>query len=234
MVRKDGWSIMNDPSPYRYASDKIGFYIAANDQEILAQVNRLMTRSGFVGIMDTAGRLQYVLDGRRGTPYVAKRIIETAGMIMREHSEEFSPLLACLSPAADLVLAGHDIAQELKGYHYLRYILLLVGLDENRLRPISKNLYPTAATFFRVNVSQIERDVRYALQKTDFRQLGLTTAASICRLHNEMLRLAEELLNKEMPPASRETDRGQYWNGGGPLAGLPVADHEGMAVDGGV
>ncbi len=225
---------MTEPLPYRYVPEKIGFYIAASEQDILAQVNRLMMRSGLVGIMDTAGRLQYILDGRRGTPFVVKRIIETTDRVIKEQTEQANPLLASLSPSADLVLAAHDIAQELKGYHYLRFILLLVGLDETRLRPISKNLYPAAAAHFRVGISQIERDIRYALHKTDLYQLGLTTAAAICRLYSEMMRLAEDLLNKETPPAGISPGRGQYWNGGESTTGLIVADQAGTTLDGGV
>ena len=106
---------MNDPAPYRIASDKLGFYIAASDQEILAQVNRLMTRSGYVGIMDTAGRLQYLVDGRRGSPYAARRIVETTGRIMRDRKNQANPLLPVSGPAADEVLAAYGILPELEG-----------------------------------------------------------------------------------------------------------------------
>lgn len=204
---------MNDPAIYRLASEKLGFYIAASDQDMLAQVNRLMVRSGYVGIMDTAGRLQYLVDGRKGSPYAARRILEAAGRIVQDRQDLANPLLLQLGPAADMVLAAHDIRQELKGYRYLRYILLLVGLDEASLKPISKTLYPAAASHFRVNASQVERDIRYALQTTDFRQMGLTSTAAICRLYDEMLRLAEELKKKETPSAITNDGEGHNWSG---------------------
>lgn len=190
---------MNDPAPYRIASDKLGFYIAANDHEILAQVNRLMTRSGYVGMMDTAGRLQYLVDGRRGSPHAARRIVETAGRILRDREESANPLLLYLAPAADEVLAAYGILQNLKGYRYLRYLLLLAGLDDGRLRPVSKTLYPAAASHFRVTVAQIERDIRYACRRSSLHELGLTNTSAICRLYDEMIRRAEARRNKEMP-----------------------------------
>ena len=201
---------MNDPVPYRYSTDKLGFYIAASDQDILTQVSRLMSRNGYVGVMDTAGRVQYLIDGRRGTPYAARRIIETTGRVVRDQQEKVSPLLAQMGPAADQVLMIHGIRPELKGYRYLRYMLLLVGLDEARLRPISKTLYPAAASHFRVSAAQIERDVRYAFQKTDYREQGLTSTAAICRLYDEMIRVAEKSKENQTPSAVHLDNEGCY------------------------
>jgi len=222
---------VNDPIPYRYATDRFGFYIAASDQEILSQVNRLMVRSGFVGVMDTAGRMQYVIDGRRGAPFAAKRIMETTERVIQERTAQENPLLACLSPAVDMILTRHQIAQELKGYRYLRFILLLVGLDDSKLRPISKTLYPAAASHFRVSSSHIERDIRYALRKTDLFRMGLATSASVCRLYGEMMRCAEDYMQKETPSAEPEDDRGRYRSCGESLPGLRVADQEDTTLD---
>jgi hypothetical protein len=201
---------MNDPAQYRYGSDKLGFYIAASDQDLLGQVNRLMSRSGYVGVMDTAGRLQYLVDGRRGSPHAARRIVETTGRILRDQADLVNPLLLQIAPATDRVLATHAIRPELKGYRYLRYMLLQVGLDETSLRPVSKTLYPAAASHFRTSISQIERDIRYAMQKTDLRQQGLTCAAAICRLYDEVMRLAESMQKNETPPAIASDNGGRY------------------------
>ena len=201
---------MNESVSSRYANDRLGFYIASSDQDILSQVSRLMSRSGYVGIMDTAGRLQYLVDGRRGSPYAVMRIVETTARMVRDRQDQTSPLLLQLGPAVDQVLAVHGIRPELKGYRYLRYMLLLVGLEEARLRPVSKTLYPAAASHFRVSAAQVERDIRYSLQGTDFREQGLTGAAAICRLYDEMIRLAEQLGEKETPPAIIADGGGRY------------------------
>jgi hypothetical protein len=201
---------MNDPALYRYSSELLGFYIASSDQDILSQVSRLMARSGYVGITDTAGRLQFLVDGRRGPPHATRRIIEAAGRVVRDRQDLADPLLLQLGPAADQVLAAHNIRPELKGYRYLRFMLLWVGLDEARLRPISKTLYPAAAGHFRVSSAQVERDVRYCMQKTDFRRMGLACTAAICRLYNEMLRQAETQKNNETPSATLTDDGERY------------------------
>ncbi len=195
---------------HRYASDRLGFYIASSDQDILSQVGKLMSRNGYVGVMDTAGRLQYLVDGRRGSPYAARRIVEAASRVVRDRQEQAEPLVLQMGPAVDQVLATHAVRPELKGYRYLRYMLLQVGLDEAQLRPISKTLYPAAAGHFRVSTAQVERDIRYALQDTDFHRAGLTSAAAICRMYDEMMRLAEKMKEKQTSFVAPENNEGCY------------------------
>lgn len=182
--------------PRALPTDRLGFYIASGDQDILGQVSKLMNRSGYVGVMDTAGRIQYIIDGRRGSPYAARRIIETAGRILHDRQDGSQNLRPFFGPAADLVLAGHAIRQALKGYHFLRYLLADAGLDETRLRPISKTLYPAVAKRFRVSTSQVERDIRYCLLCSDFRGQKLTTIAIISRLYDELIRQAAEIRDR--------------------------------------
>jgi hypothetical protein len=192
---------MHDSLPRQLPTDRLGFYVASGDQDILSQINRLMKNSGYVGVMDTAGRFQYIVDGRNGTPLAARRILETTGRILRDRQDTDDSVRSYLDQAADQTLAAHSIRQELKGFRFLRYMLLYAGLDETRLHPISKTLYPAVAGHFRVSMSQIERDIRYALQNTDLRAQGLASAAAICRLYDEMIRRAGELKDKEMPSA---------------------------------
>ncbi|MGI6325970.1 MAG: sporulation initiation factor Spo0A C-terminal domain-containing protein [Saccharofermentanales bacterium] len=193
---------MKKATPFRYMNEQIGFYIAAGDQELLAQVKKLMSRNGCLGVMDTAGRVQYLIDGRMGSPFAARRIMETADRLLLDRQAHLSPFKRCLGRAVDQVLSRHNLRPELKGYRYLRYMLLLAGDDETCLRPVSKTLYPAAADHFRVKVSQVERDIRYAIQQSDFRRTGLTGAAAICRMHDEIMGEAERLAEIEISSAN--------------------------------
>lgn len=192
---------MENKLSYRYASDKVGFYVAVSDADLLSQIDRLMQRNGCVGVMDTAGRIHYVVDGRRGMPYASRRILEAAGRLLRDRISETDPLQERLNRHVDRLLQEHRIRPELKGYRYLRFLLLMIGMDETKLRPISKTLYPELARHFQVKIPQIERDIRYALYETDLRRLGLTPTASIARLYNELIATAEQsLADKDDPP----------------------------------
>jgi hypothetical protein len=184
---------MEDPVTRALPTDRLGFYIAAGDQDILGQVNKMMNRSGYIGVMDTAGRIQYIIDGRRGGAHAVRRIIETTGRILQDRQAEDQTLHQYLGQAADQVLAAHAIRQSLKGHRFLRYLLREAGLDETRLRPISKTLYPVVARHFKVSISQVERDIRYMLLQSDFQGQKITSIAIISRLHDEMIRKASEL-----------------------------------------
>ncbi len=170
------------------AKQEVSFYIAANDQEILRQVTRLMAHNGYLGMTDTAGRVHYVVDGRKGTPYASRRILEAAGQLLLDQERTDYRVQGLVREAVDTVLNHYQIAPELNGYQYLRFMLLYVGTDQTRIKPITKKLYPLAAERFRVQISQVERDIRYALSKTTLKKMGLTASASFCRMQQDVTR----------------------------------------------
>ncbi len=181
------------PFPYYlYNQEELAFYIMTNDHDMLSKVNQFMAQSGCVGIMDTAGRMHYLIDGRRGAPYASRRILETADRILFDRQRSREPLVRIQNQVVDSVLSRHGFRPELKGSQYLRCMLLIIGLDESKIKPVSKKLYPLVAEKFRVQVSQVERDIRYALRESDLYAQGLTPTASICRLHREVVQMVEQ------------------------------------------
>jgi hypothetical protein len=191
--------------PGAFQADQPGFFIAANDHEILHQVNQLINRQGMVGLMDTAGRVHYVIDGRRGPPFAARRILEASQRILRDRlldSEDFQPLRHL---AVEQVLTNWQIPTQLKGYRYLRFMLQLAAGNDAELKPVSKTLYPAAADAFKVGIRQIERDIRYALGQRPAPALPTSNTAAICRLSDEVIKLVELWLQKQKPPIVAES-----------------------------
>jgi hypothetical protein len=97
------------------------------------------------------------------------------------------------------VLEQNGIRSELKGRAFLNQMLQVAALDERQLSPISKTLYPEAASHFRVRISQIERDVRYALacslpHKKWPDTLGTGNSARISFLYAEVQRELRRLI----------------------------------------
>lgn len=193
---------------YAFLKNETSFYVAADDQDLLHKVSSLMRRQGLVGVVDTAGRVHYLVDGKKGAPYAFRRIIEKSGQIVIDNTEKIQSLQSRLPMAVNLVLTKYKIKPELKGYRYLRFLLLAAGLDESKLRPISKTLYPETAEHYRVKVSQVERDIRYSLGKTTLKQNGYTTTASICKLYDEAVQTAAQMVEETKPLAVAETARG--------------------------
>lgn len=190
------------------SSKQLSFYIAASDHDLLTQVSRMMDRQGLVGLMDTAGRVHYVVDGRKGSPFACRRIMDTAALLVHDEGTARDQLASLLIPLISSLLGRYRISPELKGYRYLRYLLMLAGQDESLLRPISKTLYPLISAKYNVSISQVERDIRYALQKTTLHRQGLTATAAICTLYDEMMADVTRLAANEKSPADESGNRG--------------------------
>lgn len=191
-------------------TEQPGFYLAASDQDLLNQVSRLLKRQGLVGLMDTAGRIHYVIDGRRGPPFAARRILETTQRILRDRILDPDDLQPLRLLAVEQVLGLYQIPTQLKGYRYLRYLLQLAAGNDAQLRPVSKTLYPAAAEYFKVSIDQVERDIRYAVHQPQSKAAALSNTAAICRLSDEVVQLVDSWTQQSKPPAVAESTTGGY------------------------
>jgi len=197
------------------STSQLRFTVVINDKEMLDQLDRLMTRQGYAGVVDTAGRLHYLVDGRKGMPYASRKILEATGRLIKDQCDNARPLKASIGHNVDQVLMDSGIRPELKGYRYIRAMLLMIGLDETRIKPVTKVLYPDIATHFHVKASQVERDVRYALQETALHRSGLTTTACLCRLHQQLVQAVEreqlaEIGQTRKPPQQSDGAEGVF------------------------
>lgn len=153
---------MTDQRPPSFDPESIGFHITSNDHELLVQIRRHFQKNGYLAIADTAGRLHYIMDGSRGVPYAARRVLETAERQSQARSESRQQSIRRLPEAVETVLDRLGIRTELKGRSFLREILMTHAGDERHLNPSCKTLYPETARRFHVSSSQVERDIRYA------------------------------------------------------------------------
>jgi len=153
---------MTDQRPPSFDPESIGFHITSNDHELLIQIRRHLQKSGYLAIADTAGRLHYIMDGSRGVPYAARRVLETAERQSQARSESRQQSARRLPEAVETVLDRLGIRTELKGRSFLREILMANAGDEHQLNPSCKTIYPETAKRFHVSSSQVERDIRYA------------------------------------------------------------------------
>ncbi len=196
--------------PRLATTDQTGFFIAASDYDLLSHVSRLIKRQGLVGMMDTAGRMQYLVDGRRGTPLAARRILDTTQRLVRDmvmDPDELRPLRVL---AVDEVLRRWQLTPRLKGYRYLRYILVVAAGNDRILRPVSKNLYPLVAEEFKVPFSQIERDIRYCLKTRNSPEPPISNTSAISRMCDEVNELVILWSRQIKLPMVAETTMDSY------------------------
>src|SRR5690606_19465680 len=145
----------------------------------------LENKCGCVGLMDTACRVQYLVDGRRGSPFAARRIEDTASNILADRNQYEDNLLDFVCESIEQVLAEYALCSNLKGYRYIRHMLQLSAMDPSLLRPVSKTLYPEVAAYFKVSLPQIERDLRYAIKSSKIDSFSrLSNTSALCHLHD--------------------------------------------------
>ena len=147
------------------AMKSLGFYVAGSNTELLNRINQLMGDKGHLGVCDPQGHYHYVIDGRKGAPYAARRIEGVAQKFMRESDRQIKEDKFNAEFYVDAVLSCYAFDDSLKGYHFIRYILVQLTLNPALSTSLSKTLYPMTARHFQVEVRQVERNVRYCLHK---------------------------------------------------------------------
>lgn len=154
--------------------ETIAFYVAADNQELLNKIYHLMEGKGMVGVKDGYGHFHYLVDGRKGAPFVARRLEDMSRILLREAISDSHMEEANAAFYVDAVLACYPFDRSLQGYEYLRHILISVALDPSTRICLSKKLYPETARFFKVRAAQVERNIRYSLDKLKEREKTAT------------------------------------------------------------
>ena len=185
----------------RLPPSSTGFFIAANDHDMMSQVAKLMHRQGILGMMDTAGHMHYLVDGRQGSPLAARRIRDASERLMRDQLLSPDDLRPLRLLAIEQVLSAWGIPKKLKGYSLLHQILVMICGNEAELRPISKTVYPALAEQYKLSPSQIERNIRYCLMCRPGKQPRLSNSEAICGLSNEVSRLVATWASQTKLPA---------------------------------
>lgn len=142
--------------------DSIGFHITSSDHELLIQVRKHLQRNGYLAISDTAGRLHYIMDGTRGVPYAARRVLESVERLAEASDQTRLENERHLPEVVEAVLDRFGFRNELKGRAFLREILTRAATDERQANPSCKIVYPETAEYFHVSAAHVERDIRYA------------------------------------------------------------------------
>ena len=117
------------------ADDHFGFYVASSDRDIISQVSDLLRRKGCLGFADTAGKMHYLVDGRQGTAFAARSILDTAGYVIRLDGEKRKLINPYLEQSVNLAMSSAGLVPHLKGYRYLRMMIVLSireGIDPDR------------------------------------------------------------------------------------------------------
>ena len=144
-------------------SAAFSFYVAASDRDVLAKVTDLMRRKGYVGMVDTAGRVHYLVDGRRNQSLATNSIDHIVSLREQTKPDLYVDAIVAEKRIEEL-LVELNIPTHLRGFAYLKFILLWLLENEGFIKPISKTVYPALAKHFKISNNKIDRVIRYATQ----------------------------------------------------------------------
>ncbi len=170
-------------------SGELGFYLVASNRELLNHVEALMNRQGVFGVLDSSGRVHYLVDARKGSPFAARNVMATADGIVQKTRNERRSEIRRIRALVDQVLNRYRWNTQLRGYRLLGEILRRTATDRSLLNPISKRLYPEIARQQGLQPHQIERNVRYL-----FDDLASRERISQLRPENRLLREGDKSL----------------------------------------
>ena len=145
----------------RRPQKEVGVYLISSNRELLNHVEKIMNSQGVFGVMDAYGRVHYVLDARKGIPFVENKFNQTVSAVIEDHRNEQMDYQLETQKLVNQVLDRYDFNKKLRGYRILFSMLELSLKDYSLLNPISKRLYKQVARVFRVTPTQAERNVRY-------------------------------------------------------------------------
>ncbi len=179
-----------------YAAQDIGFYFASSDRELIEKVSAIMKRNGHMSFSDSMGREHYLLDGRSGVPILTRNIDSVTKRIISKNKDEYEAMRPFFPAAIDSMLEASGLPSQLKGYRYVKFILYRLIEDDSLVSPISKTIYPSLCELYHCTPFQIERDIRYAIQKSSVSKKKQSPKAFICNLLESANKLACEMKNK--------------------------------------
>lgn len=167
---------------YQPTEKEVGFYVVCSDKMILDNINSLMRKRGLLGISDTAGRVHYMVDARRGIPSVVNKI---TGQALK--GLDYSSLSnAQIIEAVDEVMQRHGLDNILLGTRICRYILVQSVRDASLMSSVTKRAYSVAGVEFSMTSTQVERNLRYTFRKLQVYLDGRRNAYILNKLFSEL------------------------------------------------
>lgn len=156
---------------YVPSEHQLGFYVVVSDKDLLCKMQDLMKRQGYLGFMDTAGKLNYFVDGRQNM-YKASHTIKslTPQFVDAQQAELMTAgklNKRTLKKMAIKLLEQRGFNKQHKGAAVLVYLLPIAFEHEEQITPLNKYLYPLASQKFGISIHQVDRVIRYAARASD-------------------------------------------------------------------
>lgn len=164
-----------------------GLYIVCDDNSIVRNINNMVKKSGIVGLVDSAGRTHYLIDGRKNGSVTAESVGNL--LVNGKNASE----LKCNQGGIGIdsliceVLDRYGFDLKLNGYRMIGNILKHKYMMQDSDRLSVQMMYEITAKDFRTSYTLVERNIRYAIKKSSLGNTGLSGFRAIDHLYESLL-----------------------------------------------
>ena len=173
--------------------DEIGIYIVCDDSTLMNHINQMLRKQGMVVIADTAGRQHFLIDARK-TPNRASHLLQQ--LLFRDNPQlienDAGNCDGELERAINTILTIHGFDKTLIGTSLMAIFLKNLYLNGVSLK--FKRAYAEVGKMFAMSCAQVERNIRYSLQKSDMWYDGLKNSKAYMILLDEIRDAAIDML----------------------------------------
>lgn len=183
-----------------YDVNRVGFYLVSGERELLKKMIELMSKKGYLGITDTGGRVHYLLDARHNlyrtadtAAHLAEKLAEDRSLYQHDGGPEGAPVRLNPAMAGELVeevLLASNFSPHLRGYTYLKYLLIYLAQKKEAIINPLKELKFMVADRYQISSDQAERVMRYAVNKSG---LAISLGKAIQYLNSKVRERADQL-----------------------------------------
>lgn len=147
------------------------FVLVANDQELLADLNRLFRRQGFISVVTRANQQVFYINSQQATSKISSEILhfmQEQNFIWPQVANNYACFCQARRKLIHAVLHKFNFDESLLGYAILKYIAEHLDCPPKDLKPFKQKIYPQAASYFAVSINQVNRAVNYVLRKANY------------------------------------------------------------------
>ena len=183
---------MNRRTSRELNETETGIYVVCSDEILLKTINAMLKRKGIVGVTDATGKVHYVVDARSNPGYAARRIHDLVEDISgdegyREKAIYGSMTESDLNSVIEEVMREYGFEPSLLGSRAIFILVKRITIRESTGHLSPKQLYDSAAEALEINYNHVERNIRYAIYKSNFKEKKMKSI-SIIRLLAEEVR----------------------------------------------
>ena len=171
--------------------EEIGIYIVCDDAELLQSINRILRKNGLFTVTDTAGRHHFLIDARKNpcaaTQYIKQLLTPVPSKDLNMPS--FDGVM--LDNTIRTVMSFHGFDNTLIGTVLLASVIKHLYTEGLSLH--YKKIYSEVGKDYSMTSAQVERNIRYCLQKSDMWNEGMKNSKACMTLLEEV---KEEVVNQ--------------------------------------